>query len=99
MTTAEKKAAKPRPAWWPKKLTPSEWQQLEYECGGICLACGELKDSDCEPDARNYPCDDCGRSKVFGAEEARMMGAIEVEEASKEESARYHLGPVPRVRP
>jgi len=74
MTTA--KAEKPRPAWWPKRLTAGEWRELETEYGGLCLACGELKFGDCEPDARNYPCEECGKRRVYGAEEARLMGAI-----------------------
>lgn len=72
-------AAKARPAWWPKKMTAAEWKELEREYGGLCLACGELKFGDCEPDARKYPCEDCGKRGVYGAEEARMMGAIVVE--------------------
>jgi hypothetical protein len=35
---------------------------------GFCLACGEEQDG-CEPDARNYECESCGKKAVFGAEE------------------------------
>lgn len=35
---------------------------------GFCVACGEEADS-CEPDARNYKCEHCGKRKVFGADE------------------------------
>lgn len=35
---------------------------------GFCVACGEEAEG-VEPDARNYRCDCCGASKVFGAEE------------------------------
>jgi hypothetical protein len=35
---------------------------------GYCLACGESREC-CEPDARNYECDSCGKRQVFGAEE------------------------------
>lgn len=41
---------------------------------GFCLACGEEQDG-CEPDARGYQCDSCGRSEVFGAEEVLLMGS------------------------
>ena len=41
---------------------------------GFCLACGADADG-CEPDARGYRCDDCGASRVYGAEEVLMMGA------------------------
>lgn len=36
---------------------------------GICIACGEDCGMPCEPDARNYECDSCGKHSVFGAEE------------------------------
>ena len=39
---------------------------------GFCIACGAEHDS-CEPDARNYTCDDCGERQVFGAEELMFM--------------------------
>ncbi len=40
---------------------------------GVCLACGEDADG-CEPDARRYPCESCGKRQVYGAEEILMMG-------------------------
>jgi hypothetical protein len=40
----------------------------EYD--GICFVCGEWKYGECEPDARNYRCDECGRRAVYGAEES-----------------------------
>jgi len=42
---------------------------------GICLACGTVH-SGVEPDARKYTCDKCGEKKVYGAEEAVLMGGI-----------------------
>jgi hypothetical protein len=75
------KGIRPRPEWWPKKLSAAEWRELDSEHGGICLACGELDyEQGCEPDARGYRCGECHAMKVYGAEEARMMGAIEVAE-------------------
>ena len=44
---------------------------------GVCLACG-AEASGCEPDARNYKCEVCGKYEVFGLEEALMMGNIEI---------------------
>lgn len=38
---------------------------------GFCIACGADHD-ECEPDARNYECYECGERKVFGAEELLM---------------------------
>ncbi len=40
----------------------------EDNCTGFCLACGAERGL-CEPDARNYKCDNCGEFQVFGAEE------------------------------
>jgi len=35
---------------------------------GFCVACGEEQEG-CEPDARCYECDSCGKRAVYGAEE------------------------------
>lgn len=35
---------------------------------GFCVACGS-EQGGCEPDARNYECENCGKRSVFGAEE------------------------------
>lgn len=35
---------------------------------GICKECGHEHDG-CEPDARNYKCENCGAMAVYGAEE------------------------------
>ena len=39
---------------------------------GFCRACG-AEQSGCEPDARNYECESCGKKQVFGAEELLIM--------------------------
>jgi hypothetical protein len=39
---------------------------------GFCIACGEDADG-CEPDARGYECECCGRRCVYGAEELLLM--------------------------
>lgn len=39
---------------------------------GFCLACG-AEAYGVEPDARRYECDECGKEKVYGAEELLMM--------------------------
>ena len=46
---------------------------------GFCIECGAEKES-CEPDARNYSCDECGKYSVYGAEEIIMMGLINLED-------------------
>lgn len=42
---------------------------------GFCLSCGETCGF-CELDARNYECEHCGESEVFGAQEVLLMGEI-----------------------
>ncbi len=39
---------------------------------GICIICGEDQD-DCEPDARRYECESCGKPGVYGDEELLLM--------------------------
>jgi hypothetical protein len=46
---------------------------------GFCIACGAMA-KDVEPDAREYPCDRCGRPTVYGAEELLICGGDLLEE-------------------
>ena len=54
-------------------LDAIERQELGTDNPGFCVACGEERDG-CEPDARNYPCESCGKSQVYGAMELLLMG-------------------------
>ena len=40
---------------------------------GFCIDCGAEQDG-CEPDAREYPCDECDSKAVYGAMELLIMG-------------------------
>jgi len=40
---------------------------------GFCIACGG-EHFGCEPDARNYECEECGEHQVYGAPELVLMG-------------------------
>jgi hypothetical protein len=42
---------------------------------GFCIACGAPRE-ECEPDARKYNCDNCGKTEVYGAEELVIMGRM-----------------------
>ena len=44
----------------------------EEEYIGFCLACG-LENYGVEPDARRYECEECGKEKVYGAQEILLM--------------------------
>jgi hypothetical protein len=39
---------------------------------GICIGCG-AEQYGVEPDARKYDCEDCGKPKVYGAQELLFM--------------------------
>ena len=41
---------------------------------GICFSCGALRDN-CEPDAENYQCDECGEFNVQGS----LMCVLEID--------------------
>ena len=57
-------------------LTVAEMSYIQMNSGpGFCLACGEEQDG-CEPDARQYHCDNCHQSQVFVAEELLIMGLV-----------------------
>jgi len=42
---------------------------------GFCTNCGAERPC-CEPDAREYECEECGANKVYGAEELLVMGLV-----------------------
>lgn len=49
-----------------------EREMVSLDNPGFCLACGADAD-ECEPDARNYECEECGERRVFGAQECLFM--------------------------
>ncbi len=65
-------------------VTKTEYLQHCASYDGLCLGCGEWSWGDCEPDARRYRCDACGELRVYGAEEAQLMGRISIEEEEEE---------------
>ena len=44
-----------------------------HDMAGVCVNCGEEADR-VEPDATTNPCDSCGKSAVWGAEEIILAG-------------------------
>lgn len=46
--------------------------QNDEEYIGFCVACG-AEHYEVEPDARRYECDECGKAKVYGAQEILLM--------------------------
>lgn len=62
------------------KPSVSEDEYLEAVDGsmGWCPDCEAFCRECTEPDAENYNCDDCGNSNVVGAENALVMGMINI---------------------
>jgi hypothetical protein len=51
---------------------------------GYCTDCEDWTAlGGCEPDARRYRCNECGKKTVFGAQEALLMGLIEIGEGEE----------------
>jgi len=57
------------------EISEAEFVELANGNMGVCLACGEYQDG-CEPDAHSYECESCGKRRVYGLEEALVMGAV-----------------------
>lgn len=57
-------------------FTLDEIQIADNDMIGFCIECGEPQDM-CEPDARERPCEACGQSTVYGAQEILIMGLVE----------------------
>lgn len=54
------------------RVTAAAMRQIrDLDSPGICVSCGEEQDG-CEPDAREYECESCGKSAVYGASELLM---------------------------
>lgn len=66
-------------------MTEGEYHELSSDHAGLCLACGELTECGCEPDARRYECGVCGERRVYGLEECVMMGRVEIDNANEGE--------------
>lgn len=61
----------------PLQLTESEYHEHEDSLLGVCVECRANR-GDCEPDAAEYPCEECGGDSVYGVPELLMMGLVEI---------------------
>lgn len=59
------------------EMSEREFASSSEESMGICLNCGESRD-ECEPDAENYECYECGTQSVFGVEQLLLIGRITI---------------------
>jgi len=60
----------------PHRFTLEQIEEASENMVGFCLACGAEREC-CEPDARKYHCEECGRNSVYGAEEIAIMGYVD----------------------
>lgn len=63
-----------------KPLSMAEYLEESEQYSGYCTHCKDITRGECEPDARDYECPECGNHTVYGIEEAMMQGILEVEE-------------------
>jgi len=61
-----------------KRISMSRYEEATENSEGYCSACKKWTAECCEPDAREYECPRCKQPKVYGCEEAMMMGLVEV---------------------
>ena len=59
-----------------RMFTLEEFHEADDAMAGYCLSCGAMRDG-CEPDAHEYPCEECGEDKVYGAQELLLMGRVQ----------------------
>lgn len=59
-------------------MTEEEYLEYEDRMVGLCRNCGAERGCT-EPDACNYPCEECGKKAVFGVQELMLRGLIELE--------------------
>jgi hypothetical protein len=67
-------AVKKRKVTMKRVLAAVERAMRTLDNPGFCVACGADADG-CEPDARKYECEVCGKHAVYGAEELLLMMA------------------------
>ena len=58
------------------RVCETEYGNLESDHAGLCFGCGEIAYG-VEPDASRYQCESCDEDRVYGLENAMMMGRIE----------------------
>ena len=60
------------------------YREYREDYVGLCTSCGAER-YQTEPDARNYPCEACGKKDVYGIEDLLVMGMVEITLSKREE--------------
>ena len=58
------------------QFTLEQIKDAMQDLDGFCIECGHQTCGGCEPDARKYTCEACGKDTVYGAEELVLMGYV-----------------------
>ena len=66
------------------EMTEDQFREYQENSIGLCRKCKAEREC-CEPDARDYPCESCGKNAVYGVEELLIMGLIEISEFGDQE--------------
>ena len=61
-----------------KEITEAELRQADNDSQGWCTSCEEFTRDCTEPDAEDYDCPKCEQNTVVGAQQALLMGAIDI---------------------
>ena len=61
-----------------KTLHEAEVRQADRDSQGWCLTCEEFTRDCTEPDAEDYDCPKCGENQVVGAQQAVLLGAVDI---------------------
>ena len=64
----------------PVKMSAEEFQEHCNDNHGLCTACSAIREEFTEPDAEEYPCEECGEDKVQGMENALIEGNVEFDD-------------------
>jgi len=58
-------------------LTEEEFLELRNENAGVCKNCGHINYDFHEPDAEDYPCEECEENASMGMEQALICGVVD----------------------
>ena len=59
-----------------KRITLEQYQEADEMLLGFCALCGAERGG-CEPDARKYECEQCGKNTVYGAQMFLEAGLVD----------------------
>jgi hypothetical protein len=64
----------------PVIISVEDYEEAADNYQGWCPDCQAFTRGETEPDAENYPCEECYGRNVCGAEQALLIGMFELEE-------------------